>query len=63
MPAVGATVTMTPAEWQITTPGAPLVPAEVVEVQGDLVTLSYQGILRLRRLREIAPWIGGDDNR
>ncbi|MFE5583703.1 hypothetical protein [Kitasatospora sp. NPDC056531] len=41
----------------------PLAPAEVVEVRGDLVTLSYQGVLRLRRLREIAPWIGGDGNR
>ncbi|MGW2376120.1 hypothetical protein [Kitasatospora sp. NPDC001683] len=63
VPAVGETVTMTPAEWQITTPGAPLVPAEVVEVRGNLVTLSYQGVLRLRRLREIAPWTGGDDDR
>ncbi|MFI9363954.1 hypothetical protein ACIG5E_23300 [Kitasatospora sp. NPDC053057] len=63
VPAVGETVTMTPAEWQITTPGAPLIPAEVVELRGGLATLSYQGVLRLRRLHEIAPWTGGDDDR
>ncbi|MFJ9697942.1 hypothetical protein [Kitasatospora sp. NPDC101183] len=63
VPSVGETVTMTPAEWRITTPGAPLLPAEVIEVQGDLATLSYQGVLRLRRLHEIAPWPGGDGDR
>jgi hypothetical protein len=59
VPAIGETVAMTPAEWQITTPGAPLVPAEVVEATGNLVTLSCCGVLRLRRLHEIAPWTGG----
>ncbi|MFC5666389.1 hypothetical protein ACFP3U_25910 [Kitasatospora misakiensis] len=55
-PVVGETVAIVPPDWEITTPWAPRIPAEVVHIADDLVTLAVDGNLRLRRLRQVAPW-------
>ncbi|WP_369183212.1 hypothetical protein [Streptomyces sp. Y1] len=47
-----------PPDWEISTPWAPRIPAEVAEVADNLVTLTVDGNLRLRRLHQIEPWTG-----
>ncbi|MFE5585864.1 hypothetical protein [Kitasatospora sp. NPDC056531] len=56
VPGVGETVAIVPPDWEISTPWAPRIPAEVVEVIDNLVTLTVDGNLRLRRLHQVEPW-------
>ncbi|MEV7781429.1 hypothetical protein [Kitasatospora sp. NPDC088351] len=55
-PCIGETVAIVPPDWEISTPWAPRIPAEVVDVTDNLITLTVDGQLRLRRLHQIAPW-------
>ncbi|MCX5212890.1 hypothetical protein OG689_27060 [Kitasatospora sp. NBC_00240] len=61
LPEPGRSVAVVPPDWEITDPAAPRCRAEVVDVVDDLVTVRVLGHLRLRRLRQVAPWTDEDD--